>query len=82
MSTDEGDVVISLPLLSFSSLSQVDLYNHLEQEEMNKVREQVKTKRTWLETQMQACQIIKKHVTAPVTSAQIMAEAKVQIVTA
>ena len=58
-------------------LVQVELYNHLEQEEVDKVKEQVATKRTWHETQMQACQIAPKHLVAPVSCAQIRAEAKV-----
>lgn len=59
------------------SLSQVELYNHIEQGEMNKVKEQVQTKRTWYETQLQACQTTPKTANAPVNSTQIRAEAKV-----
>ena len=56
---------------------QVELYNHIEQSEMDKVKEQVGVKRAWHETQMQACQTTPKHMAAPVTCAQIRAEAKV-----
>lgn len=55
----------------------MDLYNHIEQGEMDKVKQQVETKRQWHATQFQACQTTPKHTTAPVTCAQIRAEAKV-----
>ena len=55
----------------------MELYNHLEKEEVDKVKEQVATKRTWHETQMQACQNTAKHLQPPVTCAQIRAEAEV-----
>ena len=44
---------------------------------MGKVAEQIQTKRNWMESQMQACQGIPKHVNPPVSSTQIRAEAKV-----
>ena len=44
---------------------------------MGKVAEQVKTKRQWLESQMQAWQTTPKHTNAPVSSSQVIAEAKV-----
>lgn len=47
---------------------------------MDKVKEQIKTKREWHETQMQACQATPKHETPPVTCAQIRAEAMVSII--
>jgi hypothetical protein len=55
----------------------VELYNHIEAAEVEKVKEQVATKRTWHETQMQASQTTPKYLTAPVTCAQIRAKAKV-----
>ena len=58
-------------------LVQVELYNHIDAAEVDKVKEQVATKRSWHETQMQACQATPKHLPAPITCAQIMAEAKV-----
>ena len=58
---------------------QEELYAHLEAVDMEKVQEQVKAKREWLETNMQACQASPKHVNAPVSSTQIQAEAKVSM---
>ena len=55
----------------------MELYNHIAQEEVDKVKEQVTTKRVWQDTQIQACQATPKHLAAPVTCAQIRAEAKV-----
>ena len=71
---------IFLSLLSFLLFCiQEELYAHLAIEEMDKVREQVKGKREWLEIHMQACQTTLKHVTAPISSIQIRAEAKVSM---
>lgn len=55
----------------------MELYNHIDAAEVDKVKEQVATKREWHETQMQACQITPKYLAAPVTCTQIKAEAKV-----
>ena len=55
----------------------MELYNHIDGAEMDKVREQLTGKRTWYETQHQACQAVPKHENAPVTCAQIRAEVKV-----
>ncbi len=44
---------------------------------MDKVKEQVKNKRQWLETQMQAYRVSPKQVDPPVTTSQTRAEAKV-----
>ena len=56
----------------------MELYNHIAQEEVDKVKEQVVTKREWQATQIQACQTTPKHLAAPVTCVQIRAEAKVR----
>lgn len=56
---------------------QVELYNHIEQADMDKVKEQVKIKREWHDSQMQACQTTPKHSNPPVTCAQIKAEVAV-----
>lgn len=56
---------------------QAELYNHLLLAEMDKVKEQVMMRRAWHETQMQACQTTPKHTAAPISCAQIRAEARV-----
>lgn len=55
----------------------MELYDHIDGAEVDKVKEQVATKRTWHETQMQAFHTVPKYLTAPITCAQIKAETKV-----
>lgn len=56
---------------------QDEAYNHIEQAEMDKVKEQVTAKRTWHDSQLQACHALTKTANPPVTAAQIKAELKV-----
>jgi len=58
--------------------SQEEQYSHLEEGEMQRVKNQVETKRTWLNSQMQACSSLLKHVEPPVKSVQIRAEKQVK----
>ena len=44
---------------------------------MDKVKEQVTAKRTWHDSQSQACHALAKTADPPVTAAQIKAESKV-----
>ena len=64
--------------LSWSFVSSQDeQYNHLEEGEMQQVREQVQAKREWLNTQMQVCSSLPKHAEPPVKCSQIRAEKQV-----
>ena len=77
VNTNGGGLRMKLKLSWSFVSSQDEQYNHLEEGEMQQVREQVQAKREWLNTQMQVCSSLPKHADPPVKCSQIRAEKQV-----
>ncbi len=58
--------------------TQDEQYNHIEESEMEKVREAVAAKREWMNVQMAALTQLPKHTNPPIKCSEIRAEKAVR----